>query len=174
EPGTPTYLSEGEVVFPCIVREFRGAFDVTTPYGYGVPVAATEDANGVYSVYRGWGRGRGVAPPFVRIHPVLDNRRYAPTAGAPSGSTVAWRLQAGDLFERMHSHHRRVVRKAQRAELEVSVEEAPSLDEFAALYERTMARLEADAFYLFTPDYWGSLGALPLLLVSAHRGDGPV
>jgi lipid II:glycine glycyltransferase (peptidoglycan interpeptide bridge formation enzyme) len=69
----------------------------------------------------------------------------------------------------MHSHHRRVVRKAQRAELEVGVEESPSLEEFAALYERTMARLDADAFYLFTPEYWASLGGLPLLLVSARR-----
>jgi lipid II:glycine glycyltransferase (peptidoglycan interpeptide bridge formation enzyme) len=71
----------------------------------------------------------------------------------------------------MHSHHRRVVRKAQRAELDVSVEEAPSLDAFAALYERTMARLDADSFYLFTPAYWESLRGLPLLLVSA-RAEG--
>src|SRR5262249_21181493 len=75
-----------------------------------------------------------------------------------------------ELFERLHSHHRRVIRKAQRAGLDVSVEEAPSLDEFAAVYERTMARLDADSFYLFTPDYWESLRALPLLLVSARSG----
>jgi len=49
------------------------------------------------------------------------------------------------------------------------VEEEPSLEEFAALYESTMARLDADAFYLFTPEYWASLSALPLLLVSARE-----
>jgi hypothetical protein len=174
EPGTPTYLSEGEVVFPCIVREFRGALDVTTPYGYGGPVAAAEDADSFYGAYRDWCRERGVVSTFVRFHPLYENQRYARIAVEPLGSTVAWRLQAGELFERMHSHHRRVVRKAQRAGLEVIVEEAPSLDEFAALYERTMKRLEADSFYLFTPDYWESLRALSVLLVSVRHGDEQV
>ena len=169
EPGTPTFLSEGDVAFPCILRQFRDAVDVTTPYGYGGPVAAAEDAEVFYSAYGEWCRERGVVSTFVRFHPLYANQRYARIAVEPLGSTVAWRLQAGDLFARMHSHHRRVVRKAQRAELEVSVEESPSLEEFAALYERTMARLDADAFYLFTPEYWASLGALPLLLVGARR-----
>jgi serine/alanine adding enzyme len=169
EPGTPTLLSAGDVVFPCILRQFRDAFDMTTPYGYGGPVAVAEDAEAFYSAYREWCRDRGVVSTFVRFHPLYANQRYARIAVEPLGSTVAWRLQAGDLFHRMHSHHRRVVRKAQRAGLDVSVEESPSLEEFAALYERTMARLEADAFYLFTPEYWASLGALPLLLVSARR-----
>jgi serine/alanine adding enzyme len=174
EAGTPTYLSEGGVVFPCIVREFRGSLDVTTPYGYGGPVAAAEDADAFYAGYADWCRERGVVSTFVRFHPLFENQRYARIAVEPVGLTVAWRLQAGDLFERLHSHHRRVIRKAQRAGLEVSVEEAPSLDEFAALYERTMARLDADSFYLFTPDYWESLRTLPLLLVSARRGDEQV
>jgi serine/alanine adding enzyme len=169
EPGTPTFLSEGDAVFPCILRQFRGAFDVTTPYGYGGPVAMAEDAQAFYGAYQEWCRERGVVSTFVRFHPLYANQRYARIAVEPLGSTVAWRLQAGDLFARMHSHHRRVVRKAQRAELEVGVEESPPLEEFAALYERTMARLDADAFYLFTPEYWASLGALPLLLVSARR-----
>ncbi|MGN6429398.1 MAG: lipid II:glycine glycyltransferase FemX [Gaiellaceae bacterium] len=174
EPGTPTFLSEGEVVFACIVREFRGALDVTTPYGYGGPVAGPRDADAFYGAYREWCRERGVVSTFVRFHPLYDNQRYARIAVEPLGSTVAWRLRAGELFERMHSHHRRVVRKAQRAGLEVSVEEAPSLDEFAVLYERTMARLEADSFYLFTAEYWESLQALPLLLANARLDGEPV
>jgi hypothetical protein len=169
EPGAPTFLSEGHVVFPCILREFRDALDVTTPYGYGGPVAAGDDADAFYAAYREWCGERGVVSTFVRFHPLYANQRYAQIAVEPLGSTVAWRLEAGELFERMHSHHRRVVRKAQRAGLEVSAEETPSLDEFAALYERTMARLDADSFYLFTPAYWESLLALPRVLVSARR-----
>lgn len=168
EPGAPTFLSEGDVVFPCILREFHDALDVTTPYGYGGPVAAAEAADAFYDAYREWCRERHVISTFVRFHPLYENQRYARIAVEPLGSTVAWRLQGGDLFERMHSHHRRVVRKAERAELQVSAEEAPSLEEFVALYERTMARLDADSFYLFTPEYWDSLRALPLLLVSAR------
>ena len=171
EAGTPTFLVEGDVVFPCILREFRNALDVTTPYGYGGPVALAEDADEFYAGYQEWCGERGVVSTFVRFHPLYENQRYARMAVRPLGSTVAWRLQAGELFERLHSHHRRVVRKAQRVGLEVSVEEAPSLEEFVALYERTMARLDAASFYLFTAEYWESLRTLPLLLVSA-QADG--
>jgi serine/alanine adding enzyme len=142
---------------------------VTTPYGYGGPVG--EPAEAFYDGYEKWCGERGVVSTFVRFHPLYANQRYARIAVEPLGSTVAWRLQGDDLLGRMHSHHRRVVRKAQRAGLEVRVDEAPRLDEFVALYERTMARLDADAFYLFTGEYWESLRALPLLLVSA-RLDG--
>ena len=170
EPGTPTFLYEAGTVFPCILRLFQDRFDVTTPYGYGGPVSGDADAGTFYSAYGGWCRERGVVSTFVRFHPLYENHRYAEIPVEPLGSTVAWRLQGDDLFERMHSHHRRVVRKAERAEPEVMVDESPALDEFAALYEQTMARLDADAFYLFTPEYWESLRELPCVLVSARAG----
>ena len=75
EPGAPTFLSEGDVVFPCILREFGGALDVTTPYGYSGPVAAAEDADAFYAAYRDWCRERGVVSTFVRFHPLYENQR---------------------------------------------------------------------------------------------------
>jgi hypothetical protein len=171
EPGTPTFLYEAGTVFPCILRPVQGRFDVTTPYGYGGPVSGDADAGAFYSAYERWCRERGVVSTFVRFHPLYENHRYAQIPVEPLGSTVAWRLQGDDLFERMHSHHRRVVRKAGRAEPEVTIDESPALEEFAALYEQTMARLDADAFYLFTREYWESLRELPCVLVSA-RADG--
>ena len=170
EPGRPTFLYEAGTVFPCILRPFQDRFDVTTPYGYGGPVSGDADAGAFYSAYGRWCRERGVVSTFVRFHPLFGNHRYAEIPVEALGSTVAWRLEGEDLFERMHSHHRRVVRKAERAEPEVTVDESPALEEFAALYEQTMARLDADAFYLFTPEYWESLRQLPCLLVSARAG----
>jgi serine/alanine adding enzyme len=170
EPGAPTFLYSNGTVFPCIVREFEGRADVTTPYGYGGPVNGDGDAPAFYSAYETWCRDRGVVSTFVRFHPLYENHRYAAIGVERLGSTVAWRVEGADLFERMHPHHRRVVRKAQRAELVVAVEEAPALDDFAALYERTMARLDASAFYLFTPEYWASLRELPCVLVTARTG----
>jgi serine/alanine adding enzyme len=169
EPGEATFLSDGETVFPCISREFQGRADVTTPYGYGGPVAAGDSAEAFYARYEDWCREHGVVSTFVRFHPLYANHRYAEIPVQPLGSTVAWRLQGGELFERMHSHHRRLIRKTQRAGVEVSVDESPSLDAFVELYELTMARLAADSFYLFTPAYWDSLRSLPCLLVSARR-----
>ena len=77
----------------------------------------------------------------------------------PLGGTVAWRLdESGDLFGGMHRHHRRVVRKALAAGVDVSAEVAPrSLDRFARLYGQTMARRGAGSFYFFPPEYWRAL-----------------
>jgi serine/alanine adding enzyme len=168
EPGRPTFLHAGGAVFPCILREVRDRIDLTTPYGYGGPVAPDGNADGFYAAYENWCAERGVVSTFVRFHPLYANARYARIHTEPLGSTIAWRLQGDDLFERLHPHHRRVIRKAQRAGLEVTVLESPRLDEFVALYERTMVRLEADSFYLFTSAYWSSLRSLECLLVEAR------
>ncbi len=170
EPGDAVFLHAEGTVFPLIVREFEGRRDVVTPYGYGGPVAAAEgDASGFYAAYAEWCAERGVVASFVRFHPLYENHRYARLHVEVLGETVAWRLQGDDLFERLHSHHRRVIRKAQRADLEVDIREAPALDEFAALYERTMTRLAADSFYLFTREYWASLAGLPTVLVDVRQ-----
>jgi serine/alanine adding enzyme len=170
EPGAATFLHADGVVFACILREFGGRHDVTTPYGYGGPAAAEPaQARAFYDAYEEWCRERGVVSTFVRFHPLYGNQRYARIEVELRGETIAWRLQAGDLFERLHAHHRRVIRKAERAGLEVTVDEQPDLAQFAALYRQTMARLDADSFYLFTPAYWDSLAALPCVLVNARR-----
>jgi serine/alanine adding enzyme len=170
EPGRPTFLHAEGAVFACIVREIGGRADVTTPYGYGGPVAVDPRAAPVfYDAYEDWCRQRGVVSTFVRFHPLYANQRYARIHTEPLGSTIAWRLGEGNLFARLHAHHRRAIRRAQRAELEVTVEGSPGLAEFVALYERTMARLEADSFYLFGGDYWRALAGVPCLLVSARR-----
>jgi serine/alanine adding enzyme len=172
EPGAATFLHADGVAFACIVREFESRLDVTTPYGYGGPVAANPAAAvDFYAAYDDWCAQRAVVSSFVRFHPLYENHRYAQIEVEPRGQTIAWRLQGDDLFERLHAHHRRVIRKAQRAELAIAVDEEPELTEFADLYRQTMARVDADSFYLFTPEYWKSLRELPCVLVTARRGD---
>jgi hypothetical protein len=154
EPGRPLFLRADQAVFPAILRE--GPTDVITPYGYGGPVGP-----GFWEPYTDWCRANGVVTTFVRFHPLYANQREAgPDVHVqPLAGTVAWRLdEEGDLFERMHRHHRRVVRKALAAGVEATAQLAPeSLAGFVALYERTMERQEAQDFYYFPPEYWGAL-----------------
>ena len=170
EAGQPTFLHAGGTVFPCILRDFEGRADVITPYGYGGPVG--EPADTFYDAYADWCRERGVVSTFVRFHPLYENQRYSRFQTEALGETIAWRL-GDNLFERLHSHHRRVIRKAERAGLAAALREQADLAEFVELYERTMTRLDADAFYLFTPAYWESLGALPTVLVDVRRAGEP-
>jgi serine/alanine adding enzyme len=163
EEGRPVFLELDGAVYAAIVRNIPNAdaFDVTTPYGYGGPVAAREDAGRrFWTAYDGWCNERGIVTSFFRFHPLYQNQRYA-GAGVrlePLAGTVAWRLGRGDLFGGMHRSHRNKCRKARRAGVTVTAVQAPaSLDEFVALYEETMRRQRAAEFYLFVPQYWQSL-----------------
>lgn len=166
--GSPALLhlgrSDGHVVFACSVRSVLGSDglkDVTTPYGYGAPVAVgTAPLEAFWELYEGWCAENRVVSTFLRFHPLLENHRYAgPAVHLESlAGTVSWRLDGDqNLLEGMHRHHRRAVRKA-AAQVDVEVSERPHrLDSFVALYETTMHRRNAASFYFFPRDYWEAL-----------------
>jgi serine/alanine adding enzyme len=174
EGGEAVVLEADEAVFPVVVREASGVKDVTNPYGFGGAVAVDEDAGRrFYDTYRRWCEENGIVTSFIRFHPLLENHRYAEPLFhlEPVAGSVSWRLD-GDLFAGMHTHHRRAVRKAERSGIEVVAREAPgSLNAFATLYEATMRRQQASAFYFFPEAYWRGLGGREwLLLLEAHAG----
>jgi serine/alanine adding enzyme len=140
-------------VFAAILRE--SPTDAITPYGYGGPVPGGPR---FWELYEEWCRANGVLTTFIRFHPLYANYRAAgPNVRVERlGGTVAWRLdEEGDLFARMHRHHRRVVRKALAAGVDASAEVGPeSLERFVRLYEQTMERQDAARFYYFPPEYW--------------------
>jgi hypothetical protein len=185
--GRPVYLhagiDAGAVVFPCLVRDApAGLSDVGTPMGYGGPVAAGADppVAAFFDAYERWCAGRGVVATFARFHPVLANQRLAEGRWRLEhiGHSIGWRLagrRREELVAHTDGHHRRVFRKAERAGLDISVEERPGdLSGFVALYEETMRRRTASAFYFFPEAYWAHLtGALRDSLVRADaRVDG--
>jgi serine/alanine adding enzyme len=152
-------------VFACIVRDVEdGRTDLTTPYGYGGPVAvgAEPPVEHFWQEYERWCEDGRVLTTFVRFHPLYANHR-----GVASyvhlerlAGTIAWRVDHGDLFESMHRHHRRIVRKAEAAGVQGSVATAPdSLERFVRLYEQTMERKDASGFYYFPREYWHALEA---------------
>jgi hypothetical protein len=164
--GLAAYLfhavGAGCVAFPCIVRELRerNVSDVTT-VGYGGPLALGVDPplKQFYALYNSWCRERSIVTTFVRFHPLLESQRYAqePFHRQKLKGTVSWPLE-GDLFAGMHRHHRRLVRKAKSAGVDVVAVPSPArLDEFAALYARTMQRLGAARFYRYPDAYWQQL-----------------
>jgi hypothetical protein len=165
DPGEPFLLHlEGEgghVVLAVIVRETpEGARDVTTPYGYGGPVALGADPprERFAELYEQWCAARGIVTSFVRFHPLLANHRDLGERCQLEllGRTVAWELAgSGELLDHLHPTHRNKVRKALKRGARVETVQSPDdLGEFATLYETTMRRLEAAPFYFFPAAYW--------------------
>ena len=168
--GEPAFLhladTGGDVVFPCLVREApEGHVDVGTPMGYGGPLAAgtAPPVAGFFEAYESWCRARDVLATFARFHPALANQRLAEGRWHLEhiGHSIGWRLgglSADELGANLDSHHRRVVRKARAAGLEVAVQRRPAdLSEFTSLYEDTMRRRDASPFYFFREAYWEHL-----------------
>jgi hypothetical protein len=182
--GRPVYLRHetSDVVFPCLVREAPAGFaDVGTPMGYGGPVASDRPAiAGFLDAYESWCAENRVVATFARFHPVLANQRLVEGRWHVEhiGHSIGWPVEGRDedgLLAGMDSHHRRVVRKALSAELDVVVEKSPAeLSAFVALYEETMRRRDASPFYFFPEAYWQQLtGPLGRALVraDAHAGE---
>ena len=183
QSGRSSYLFLGDagscVAFPCIVREVQqsGVRDVTT-VGYGGPLALGVDppVERFYALYEQWCAEHDVVTTFARFHPLFENHRYAGPCfhRLQLDGTVSWPLD-GDLFAGLHRHHRRLVRKAQAADVEVNVTVGPDrLDDFSALYEQTMLRLGASSFYFFGEEYWRQLprelGERIVLFEARHDG----
>ena len=171
DAGRSTFLHlegpGGHVLFACLVREVPGGgFDVTTPYGYGGPVAVGEHppVERFYELYESWCSDRGIVTSFVRFHPLFANHRQAPPGFRVEllSPTIGWRLDGErDLLAAMHSKHRNVVRKASAAGVTVSPVAGPGdLAPFVELYEETMRRQDAAPFYFFPPAYWERLTRL--------------
>jgi hypothetical protein len=168
---------DGDVVFALLLRE--DPRDVVSPYGYGGPIGVGADPPlaAFAAAYQAWCEAQGVLTSFVVFHPLFGNHAHAATLGfhaVPLGGTVAWSLAEPDLRARMHKHHRRMVRRAEGAGLVATVEASPdSLDEFVAMYEDAMRRLDASDFYLFPPSYWAALlRDVPLVRVDVRDAGG--
>ncbi|MGY1709494.1 GNAT family N-acetyltransferase [Geodermatophilus sp. SYSU D00758] len=165
-PGTrPVFLhfrgGDGDVALPLLLRPLPdgSGWDATSAYGYGGPVARTPRGIAAFgAALDAWARENGVVATFLRLHPVLGNAGLTPPGArlVELGSTVGWDVSPGrDLTGRMHAHHRRAVRRADRAGLVVSVvPDPPSLEGFRRLYVATMRRQDAHPFFYFPDAYW--------------------
>lgn len=138
-------------------------FDFSTPYGYGGwllegsgPVSALEEE------YGAWCRENRVVSEFVRFHPMLPEQPEALKAlyeVVAMGPTVAMELTDREgIWQQLTSKNRNMVRKAQKSGLTVCHAQTPeSYEQFRLLYNDTMDRDRASAYYYFAPEFYGSI-----------------
>ena len=157
-------LSQPHVLLPLVLRrlpEWLGesaAYDAESPYGYAAPIVSGPVD---WDAVRAELRQQGVINAFLRSHPLqtwcgLPALQTSSTAVIPLAEGRAQAFAGGRC-----ATHRSQVNRAKALGFSTEIVEAPaSLNDFQALYERTMARLQAADFYHFATAAWRDLLAL--------------
>lgn len=160
-------IEEGNniLLLPFIRNRIRNNFDFETPYGYGGPISNSEDQIWISKaivLMKMHFENNGYIAGFIRFHPLLNNQILLPEFDLFfDRNTVAidtskdeesiWKSQ-------ISSKNRNMIRKAEKNGLHFIADyDYKYLSEFIFLYNTTMARLEADSFYLFKDEYFQNL-----------------
>lgn len=179
-PWRVAIWDDGAIVFPFLERacdpalELGGAaFDVVSPYGYAGAWAAEgvgdEDWRAFRTSWRQAMRERGAVAEFVRAGGFVDGWQAMLRADATlevhsRGNTVAIAVDRPfeDAWAAAESRARTKTRKARKRGYTWSCRPCTAADvaagsSFRRLYEGTMTRVEARAYYTFPDEYYAAL-----------------
>lgn len=161
------------MLMPFIAGEKDGFYDFETAYGYGGPIANTDDLIWCYDAFDGiydYLKDQSYLCGFTRFHPLLQNEKYIRPSEKNSDrfiktiydrQTIAFDTTQSpdDIWtKQINSKNRNMIRKAEKNDLQYASEyDFASYNEFIALYRETMKRLSADEFYFFDDSYFDKL-----------------
>lgn len=152
-------------------------WDIQSPYGYGGPVANSDDPVFLaesWQAYSNWCREHQVLVEFVRFHPLLENWRFFSGEAMSDRETVWVDLKLPDLLASYEVRARTAIRKAIKQGLCVEWWAAERFHKsFQPLYSATMEGLKANGFYFFPPEYFSRLAQWDdaRYAVSLHEGE---
>lgn len=154
---------ENILLMPFIRKEIEGFYDFETAYGYGGPIANTNDVEWIERALckmQAYFRKERYVCGFIRFHSLLDNVKLCNGIMTTffDRNTVAIKTNQTEeeiWTSQIISKNRNMIRKAEKNGLEYKAEyDFASIDEFVKLYNATMSRLEAEEFYFFDTQYY--------------------
>jgi hypothetical protein len=166
EDGERLYL------YPFIRRPIPGApgaFDLSTPYGYGGPISNSEDEAFLAAArahFEAAARSRGVIAEVIKFHPLLQNHSLLRKAAYSGKIThvsntvfVPMDVPETQRWTNVYTHaNRKNVNKARRAEARFTLGcSTGAWEAFERLYQGTMAARQAESFYSFSAEYFGRI-----------------
>ncbi|WP_354686933.1 GNAT family N-acetyltransferase, partial [Cupriavidus necator] len=159
---------EAELLLPLVRRELDGGhWDAVSPYGYGGPIlsasASQHFADAALREAVDMLRAAGCVSWFIRLHPILNAEWHSAVGElveqAPTVAIDLTRSEAEHWHDTTHGH-RNDINKARRAGVTVRIDESfAALGDFVALYNQSMQRLQAPAYYYFDERYYQTLRA---------------
>lgn len=158
-------------IYPFIMRsvpKINGYFDISTPYGYGGPIANTQDPiflNEAYQVFYQEAIKRNVIAELIKFHPLLFNHQAIETFFKGNitrmCSTVYVDLDIDEDYrwKSIYTHaNRKNINKAKRNNITVKIDKnEDSWKAFEDLYEITMTINKAKEFYFFSQEYFKNI-----------------
>lgn len=143
----------------------NGIFDSITPYGYGGVLfeGDTSESNlkAFWDAYVQKMNEECVVDNFVRFHPVLANAIPMKEIShvIDLGKTIALDLASPEIiWENIVSKNRNVIRKAEKSGVEIHHSKDVKLfDDFIRIYNATMDKDNADAYYYFGEEFYKSI-----------------
>jgi hypothetical protein len=162
----------GTILLPLLLRPVaaepwagpdEASWDATTPYGYGGPFTWGDeggDGAAFWRAYAAWCAGARVVSTFLRLSLFPGQLAAVPGDVHERGPNVVVPLGAGAdaVWEGYDRDVRRNVRKSRSCGVQVEVDvEGRRVGEFHAVYEHTMDRRGADAWYRFPRRFFEDL-----------------
>ncbi|BAZ25051.1 hypothetical protein NIES4073_59550 [Kalymmatonema gypsitolerans NIES-4073] len=146
-------------------------FDVISPYGYpGILLneAAMNTpgfADAALDRMKQEFRSRGICSAFFRLHPILSEsftEVFQAGTFTVNGETVSVDLRLSNLWSHTRKGHRSTINKCKRLGMIAKmVPFQDYLDEFVAIYEETMRRVNATTgYYTFNSEYFTQMNDL--------------
>ncbi len=137
-------------------------FDFITPYGYGGWLIEGKGSSlELFDCYQSWCQKNNVVSEFVRYHPVLENHKHADSFYdiLALGNTIAMDLSSLDtIWTNLTSKNRNMIRKAQKSRIVIYNGRYPEIfNKFREVYNLTMDKNNAEAYYYFKPEFYQSL-----------------
>ncbi|HOV80659.1 MAG TPA: GNAT family N-acetyltransferase [Bacillota bacterium] len=165
------------VIYPFLLRKIdpvsmpriktgQDLYDITSPYGYGGPLAdAAADENvwdNFYGCFSGYCEKNDIITEFIRFHPLLGNHRrmtkHVQVERISSVICVDLNQTDEKIWAGYKRNNRKNIKKAYREGLKVVLEETPArFADFISIYRHTMWRNQAAKFYFFTDDFFDGI-----------------
>lgn len=168
-------------VYPYIKNKVKGIdeyYDIETAYGYGGPIINNNDSKFeklFEQEFLAYCKRENIVAEFIRFHPLLKNEEiFKENIQVLHNRSTVWLDLREDLDSiwknRISTQNRNIIRKCQKNQLHVEISD--NYIEFREIYEETMKRVGAEAFYFFEKNYYKEIRQNPeYVLLRTYQGE---
>lgn len=136
-------------------------YDLSTPYGYGGPLADgtfTKESQETYiNEFKKYALENNIVSLFFRFHPLLNNQEVIKdvTDIQYVHDTIYMDLSSEEIInDNLDTKNRNMIRKAIKNNVSIVIKPIDDYKDFMVVYAETMEKLKATKYYKFSEEYF--------------------